>query len=47
VSAIAILFLVIAAVVVWGGLLASIGFLIAKPEVSTYPAGGEDGPEVD
>ena len=46
-SAIAILFLVIAAVVVWGGLLASIGFLIAGPEVSTYPPGGEDSPEDD
>ncbi|WP_156888137.1 MetS family NSS transporter small subunit [Microbacterium indicum] len=40
-SAIAILFLVIAAVVVWGGLLASIGFLAARPEVAEYPEGGE------
>ena len=46
-SATAILFLVIAAVVVWGGLLGSIGFLIAKPEISTYPEGGDDGPTED
>ena len=43
-SAIAILFLVIAAVVVWGGLLASIGFLAARPEVASYPSGGDDEP---
>ncbi|WP_156759055.1 MetS family NSS transporter small subunit [Microbacterium karelineae] len=43
-SAIAILFLVIAAVLVWGGLIGSIGFLSARPEVPSYPDGGEDGP---
>ncbi|GGO67532.1 hypothetical protein GCM10010910_29520 [Microbacterium nanhaiense] len=46
-SAIAIVFLIVAAVVVWGGLLASIGFLTARPEVSSYPPGGEDGPGED
>jgi len=42
VSAIAILFLIIAAVVVWGGLAASIGFLVARPEVAEYPPGGDE-----
>lgn len=41
-TAIAVLFLVIAAVVVWGGLIGSIGFLSARPETSSYPDGGED-----
>ena len=41
-SAIAILFLVISAVLVWGGLLASIAFLVARPEVASYPDGGDD-----
>ncbi len=44
-SAIAILFLVVAAVVVWGGLVASILFLSLKPGVSTYPEGGVDADE--
>ncbi|MGO1234672.1 MAG: MetS family NSS transporter small subunit [Microbacterium gubbeenense] len=39
-SAIAILFLIIAAVIVWGGLAASIAFLVARPETSAYPEGG-------
>lgn len=37
---IAILFLVIATVLVWGGLLASIVFLAVRPEVPSYPDGG-------
>lgn len=41
-SAVAILFLVIAAVLIWGGLLGSIGFLAARPETTSYPEGGED-----
>ncbi|GGD30799.1 hypothetical protein GCM10010915_08860 [Microbacterium faecale] len=36
---IAIVFLVISAVVVWGGLIGSIGFLTARPEVDAYPEG--------
>jgi len=40
VSGIAILFFVIAAVLVWGGLVASIVFLMRRPEVATYPPGG-------
>ncbi|WP_105566367.1 methionine/alanine import family NSS transporter small subunit [Microbacterium halophytorum] len=43
-SAIAITFLIIAAVVVWGGLVASIVFLARRPEVEAYPTGGEDEP---
>lgn len=42
-SAVAILFLVISAVVVWGGLIASIVFLAARPEIAAYPEGGDDG----
>lgn len=39
---IAILFLVIALVIIWGGLIASIIFLSRKGEVDTYPDGGKD-----
>ncbi|HJB63270.1 MAG TPA: MetS family NSS transporter small subunit [Candidatus Microbacterium pullistercoris] len=38
---IAIVFLVISAVVVWGGLIGSIGFLTARPEVESYPDGDD------
>ncbi|NHI15619.1 methionine/alanine import family NSS transporter small subunit [Microbacterium excoecariae] len=44
-SAIAIVFFVIAAVLVWGGLVAAVLALAARPEVASYPEGGEqDGP---
>lgn len=39
---IAILFLVLAAVIVWGGLLVSALFLARRPEVAEYPVGGDD-----
>lgn len=39
---VAIVFLVLALLVVWGGLIASIVFLRARPEVADYPAGGVD-----
>ncbi|MBP2436564.1 MetS family NSS transporter small subunit [Microbacterium amylolyticum] len=39
---ISVIFLVISAVVVWGGLLGSVGFLMAKPEVDAYPEGDID-----
>ena len=39
-SAMAVLFLIISAVVVWGGLIASIVYLVARPEVTLYPEGG-------
>ncbi|GGH45380.1 MetS family NSS transporter small subunit [Microbacterium album] len=39
---IAITFLVIAAVLIWGGLATSVLFLVAKPSVAVYPDGGED-----
>jgi len=45
-SAISVLFLIISAVVVWGGLIASIVYLAAKPEVRAYPEGGA-GDDVD
>lgn len=45
-SGLALLFFVIAAVLVWGGLLASIVALAIRPEVSAYPAGGEE-PDAD
>ena len=41
---IAILFLVLAAIIVWGGLLASAIALGRRPEIDAYPAGGEDAP---
>ncbi|WP_221583652.1 MetS family NSS transporter small subunit [Microbacterium sp. G2-8] len=46
-SGLALLFFVIAAVLVWGGLIGSIIALAVKPEVSAYPAGGEDGDDLD
>lgn len=39
---IAILFLVIALVVIWGGLIASAIYLSRQTEVAEYPAGGDD-----
>ena len=39
---IAILFFVIAAVLIWGGLAASILFLSARPQIAAYPPGAED-----
>lgn len=46
-SGIAILFFVIAAVLVWGGLAASIVFLLRRPEVASYPPGGLEGDDRD
>lgn len=40
---IAISFLVLALIIIWGGLIASTVFLMRRPEVAEYPAGGEDG----
>lgn len=39
---IAIVFLVLAIVIVWGGLVGSIVFLARRSELAEYPAGGED-----
>jgi hypothetical protein len=39
---IAIFFLVLAIVLVWGGLIASVLFLRKRPELDQYPAGGHD-----
>jgi hypothetical protein len=41
-TGIAIGFLLLALVLVWGGLIASILFLRARSELAVYPAGGED-----
>ncbi|MET4582501.1 hypothetical protein ABIE21_002011 [Conyzicola nivalis] len=41
-TGIAIAFLLLALVLVWGGLIASILFLRARTELETYPPGGED-----
>lgn len=46
-SAIAIVFLVVSIVLVWGGLAVSSIFLARRPEVETYPDGGEDGPGIE
>ncbi|WP_416447187.1 methionine/alanine import family NSS transporter small subunit [Leucobacter sp. HNU] len=39
---IAIVFLVLATVIIWGGLIGSTIALSRKGEVDAYPAGGED-----
>lgn len=39
---VAVLFLVLALLVVWGGLIASAVFLVRRPELAEYPPGGED-----
>ncbi|MDZ8172554.1 methionine/alanine import family NSS transporter small subunit [Microbacterium xanthum] len=39
---IAVTFLVLAIIVVWGGLIASSLFLRSRPETSAYPPGGVD-----
>ncbi|WP_115651489.1 methionine/alanine import family NSS transporter small subunit [Leucobacter sp. PH1c] len=39
---IAITFLTLALVIIWGGLIGSTIFLSRRPEVEEYPAGGED-----
>ena len=39
---VAILFLVLAAVIVWGGLVASALFLGRRSEIAEYPPGGDD-----
>lgn len=41
-TALAVTFLVLAIVVVWGGLVASALFLRRQPELADYPAGGID-----
>ncbi|MDE0545792.1 MetS family NSS transporter small subunit [Microbacterium sp. C7(2022)] len=41
-TAIAVVFLLLALVVVWGGLFASILFVRARPETAEYPPGGAD-----
>lgn len=41
-TGIAIAFLLLALVLVWGGLIASILFLRSRSELTDYPAGGED-----
>jgi hypothetical protein len=42
VTGIAITFLILAILIVWGGLVASVLYLRARPERSDYPAGGID-----
>ncbi|KAA9157540.1 methionine/alanine import family NSS transporter small subunit [Microbacterium lushaniae] len=41
-SAVAIVFLTLAIVILWGGLIASILYLRARPDRADYPPGGED-----
>ncbi|MFV0374765.1 methionine/alanine import family NSS transporter small subunit [Microbacterium sp.] len=43
-TGIALTFLILALVVVWGGLLVSALFLARRPEVAAYPPGGDDEP---
>ena len=46
-TGIAIGFLLLALVLVWGGLIASILFLRSRTELATYPAGDDDHREDD
>lgn len=39
---ISIVFLILAIVIVWGGLVASVLYLRARPERSDFPPGGDD-----
>lgn len=39
---IAVAMLIVAALVVWGGLIASIVWLARRPETDSYPPGGAD-----
>lgn len=41
-TALAITFLVLAIVIVWGGLIASTLYLRNRPELAQYPPGGVD-----
>lgn len=41
-TGVAIVFLILAIVVVWGGLIASSLYLRSRPEVTDYPPGGVD-----
>ncbi|GGA67568.1 hypothetical protein GCM10011490_17710 [Pseudoclavibacter endophyticus] len=41
-TAIAIAMLVVALIILWGGLVASIVYLQRRPEIASYPAGGDD-----
>ena len=41
-TGIAIAFLLLALVLVWGGLIVSMLFLRRRPELVSYPPGGED-----
>lgn len=38
----AIFCLALALTIIWGGLIASTVYLMRRPEVSEYPAGGQD-----
>lgn len=42
---IAITFMILSIVLLWGGLTASAVFLARRPETSEYPAGGEELPD--
>lgn len=42
---IALTFLVLSSVIIWGGLIASAVFLARRPEIDTYPPGGDDAAE--
>lgn len=46
-TAIAVVFLVIAVLIIWGGLIASTVALSKRPEIAEYPAGGEDAEAAD
>lgn len=41
-TGLAIAFLILAIVIVWGGLIASVLYLRARPERADFPAGGDN-----
>lgn len=43
----AVTFLIVAVLIIWGGLVASTVMLSRHPEVGAYPAGGDDVEAVD
>lgn len=43
----ALIFMLLAFALLWGGLISSAVFLARKPEVREYPPGGDDDEDVD
>lgn len=46
-STIAVVFMILSIVIVWGGLIASALYLRSRPESTSFPPGGEDDHRAD